>query len=91
VSFTAGVARRTTAIDSLDEVIASADTALYEAKNGGRNFVRLDQENYRAATSGVLQALYGAAFIDPDAGLQNGGHCKTSLDRSGVNVAQARS
>ncbi len=59
VSFSAGLATRTTAVQSLDEVIAAADVALYEAKNGGRNLVRLDRETYGAAASDVLQALYG--------------------------------
>lgn len=59
VSFSAGLATRTQAVQSLDEVIAAADAALYEAKNGGRNLVRLDRETYRAAGSNVLQILYG--------------------------------
>ena len=60
VSFSAGLATRTQAVQSLDEVIAAADVALYEAKKGGRNLVRLDRETYRAAASNVLQILYGA-------------------------------
>ena len=59
VSFSAGLATRTKAVHSLDEVIAAADVALYEAKNGGRNLVRLDRETYGAAASDVVQALYG--------------------------------
>jgi diguanylate cyclase (GGDEF)-like protein len=59
VSFSAGLATRTKAVQSLDEVIAAADVALYEAKKGGRNLVRLDRETYGAAASDVLQALYG--------------------------------
>ncbi|MGC2032303.1 MAG: GGDEF domain-containing protein [Steroidobacteraceae bacterium] len=59
VSFSAGIATRTKAMQSLDEVIAAADVALYEAKSGGRNLVRLDRETYRAAASNVLQTLYG--------------------------------
>ena len=62
VSFSAGLATRTRAAQSLDEVIAAADVALYEAKNGGRNLVRLDRETYRLAASSVLRALYGAAW-----------------------------
>lgn len=49
---------RSTNIQPPDEVIASADAALYEAKSGGRNLVGLDRETYQAAASGVLQALY---------------------------------
>ena len=59
VCFSAGLATRTKAVQSLDEVIAAADVALYEAKNGGRNLVRLDRETYGAAASDVLQSLYG--------------------------------
>ncbi len=58
VSFSAGLATRTRNVQSLDEVIASADAALYEAKSAGRNKLRLDNETYRAAASGVLRALY---------------------------------
>jgi len=61
VSFSAGLATRAQGVQSLDEVIAAADVALYEAKNGGRNLVRLDRETYRAAASSVLRALYGGA------------------------------
>jgi diguanylate cyclase (GGDEF)-like protein len=61
VSFSAGLATRTQAVQSLDEVIAAADVALSEAKNAGRNLVRLDHETYRAAASSVVRALYGGA------------------------------
>jgi diguanylate cyclase (GGDEF)-like protein len=59
VSFSTGLATRTRAVRSLDEVIAAADVALYEAKNRGRNLVCIDRETYRAAASDVLQTLYG--------------------------------
>ena len=61
VSFSAGLATRTKNDQSLNEVIAAADAALYEAKNGGRNLVRLDHETYRVAASRVLRALYERA------------------------------
>lgn len=61
VSFSVGLATRDQAAQSLDEVIAAADAALYEAKNEGRNLVRLDHETYRVAASSVLRALYGGA------------------------------
>jgi diguanylate cyclase (GGDEF)-like protein len=57
VSFSAGLVTRTTHTQSLEEVIACADVALYEAKNGGRNLLRIDRETRRAAKSAVLQAL----------------------------------
>jgi diguanylate cyclase (GGDEF)-like protein len=58
VTFSAGLATRSAHIQPLDEVIACADAALYEAKNGGRNSVRLDRETYQAAAASVRQALY---------------------------------
>jgi diguanylate cyclase (GGDEF)-like protein len=59
VSFSAGLATRTRSVTSLDEVIAAADVALYEAKHGGRDLVRLDHETYRLATPSMLVELYG--------------------------------
>jgi len=59
VSFSAGLATRTKIVQSLNEIVASADAALYEAKNGGRNLIRLDRDTYRTAESNVLRALYG--------------------------------
>jgi diguanylate cyclase (GGDEF)-like protein len=46
VSFSAGLATRTASTASLDEIIASADAALYEAKNSGRDTVRIDTESF---------------------------------------------
>jgi len=60
VSFSAGIASRSGTAQSLDEVIACADAALYEAKRGGRNLVRLDPETHRSAESGVLRTIYTA-------------------------------
>jgi diguanylate cyclase (GGDEF)-like protein len=57
VSFSAGLAMRTTHAQSLDEVIVCADAALYEAKNGGRNLLRLARETRRAAPSVLQQAI----------------------------------
>jgi diguanylate cyclase (GGDEF)-like protein len=57
LSFSAGLVTRTIHTQSLEEVIACADVALYEAKNGGRNLLRIDRETRRAAKSAVLQAL----------------------------------
>jgi diguanylate cyclase len=49
VSFSAGLATRTTHGQSLDEIIVCADAALYEAKSAGRNLLRLARETRRAA------------------------------------------
>jgi diguanylate cyclase (GGDEF)-like protein len=57
VSFSAGLAARGKRIQSLEEIIASADAALYEAKNAGRDLVRIDKESVRTASTGVRQAL----------------------------------
>jgi len=59
VTFSAGLSSRRSNVLSLNEIIACADAALYEAKQGGRNLWRLDDESYRSAASGVLKSLYG--------------------------------
>ena len=57
VSFSAGLATRTTLTASLDEMVVCADAAFYEAKSGGRNLLRLAPETRRAAQSVSHQAL----------------------------------
>jgi diguanylate cyclase (GGDEF)-like protein len=57
VTFSAGLATTAEGARSLDEIIARADAALYEAKNEGRDLVRIDRESYRTASTGVRQAL----------------------------------
>jgi diguanylate cyclase (GGDEF)-like protein len=65
VTFSAGLASRTGNVQSLNEVIASAEAALYEARQRGLNlWLRLDHEICQTATSGVLRSLYA----EPDAG-----------------------
>ncbi|MGH8259181.1 MAG: diguanylate cyclase, partial [Steroidobacteraceae bacterium] len=39
------------------ELTERADAALYEAKNGGRDLVRVAEESFRAASTGVRRAL----------------------------------
>jgi len=57
VTFSAGLATTADGARSLDEIIARADAALYEAKNEGRDLVRIDRESYRTASTGVRRAL----------------------------------
>ena len=57
VTFSAGLATTAEGARSLDEIIARADTALYEAKNEGRDLVRIDRESYQTASTGVRRAL----------------------------------
>jgi diguanylate cyclase (GGDEF)-like protein len=57
VTFSAGLATTSDGARSLDEIIARADAALYEAKNEGRDLVRIDRESYRSASTGVRRAL----------------------------------
>lgn len=64
VSFSAGLATNEVGVKTLDDVIAQADAALYEAKNRGRDLVRISDESYRVASTGVRRALQasGAAL-----------------------------
>jgi diguanylate cyclase (GGDEF)-like protein len=58
VTFSAGLATTAEGARSLDEIIARADAALYEAKNEGRDLVRIDPESYQSASTGVRRALH---------------------------------
>ncbi|MBW4051180.1 MAG: GGDEF domain-containing protein [Proteobacteria bacterium] len=57
VTFSAGLATTAHGARSLDEIIARADAALYEAKNEGRDLVRIDRESFQTASTGVRRAL----------------------------------
>ena len=58
ITFSAGLATTADGARSLDEIIARADAALYEAKNEGRDLVRIDRESYQSASTGVRRALH---------------------------------
>ncbi len=53
VTFSAGLATTAEGARTLDEIIARADSALYEAKNAGRDLVRIDHESCRNAAEGA--------------------------------------
>ena len=58
VTFSAGLATTAEGPRSLDEIIARADAALYEAKHEGRDLVRIDRESYQTASTGLRRALH---------------------------------
>lgn len=57
VSISAGLASHEGGTKTLDNIVAEADAALYEAKERGRDVVRIADESYRMASTGVRQAL----------------------------------
>jgi len=59
VSLSAGLATNEDAVSSLDQIVARADAALYQAKHQGRDLVRIADESYRTASTGVRRAIGG--------------------------------
>ncbi|MFO1466634.1 MAG: GGDEF domain-containing protein [Steroidobacteraceae bacterium] len=57
VSFSAGLASNDSGVNTLDEIIAQADVALYEAKSNGRDLVKISPESLESASTGVRRAL----------------------------------
>jgi diguanylate cyclase (GGDEF)-like protein len=57
VGLSAGLASLEADVKTLDELIARADAALYQAKHEGRDLVRIADESYAVASSGVRRAL----------------------------------
>ena len=57
VSLSAGLASYDETVKSLEDLIARADSALYTAKNEGRDLVRIANFDYQTSTSGVRRAL----------------------------------
>jgi diguanylate cyclase (GGDEF)-like protein len=57
VSFSAGLATNESGVKTLDDIVAQADVALYEAKSSGRDLVRISGESFNSASTGVRRAL----------------------------------
>jgi hypothetical protein len=51
---------------TLDNIVAEADAALYEAKERGRDLVSIADESFRMASTGVRQALHRAGAVRGD-------------------------
>jgi diguanylate cyclase (GGDEF)-like protein len=60
VTLSAGLATNEGGTADLDEIVARADTALYQAKNSGRDVVRIAEDSYSNASTGVRRALRGS-------------------------------
>lgn len=59
VTLSAGLATNEGDPAFLEEIIASADAALYDAKEGGRNLICVAPESYNLASTGIRQVLKG--------------------------------
>jgi len=57
VSLSAGLATNEADVKTLDGLVARADAALYRAKHEGRNLVRIDEESFDSASTGVRRSL----------------------------------
>jgi diguanylate cyclase (GGDEF)-like protein len=57
VSVSAGLATNEGEFATVEQIIAQADTALYDAKKGGRDLVCVAQESYDVASTGVRRVL----------------------------------
>jgi diguanylate cyclase (GGDEF)-like protein len=62
VSFSAGLATNESGVKTLDDIVAQADVALYEAKSSGRDLVRISDESFNSASTGVRRALQQAGI-----------------------------
>jgi diguanylate cyclase (GGDEF)-like protein len=83
MTFNVGLASCSRTVPSMDEIIASAESALYEARQGGLNFWRLGHGSCRTATSPGLNALYAK----PDAGRTAAREHRNRASTSGAGIA----
>jgi diguanylate cyclase (GGDEF)-like protein len=63
VSISAGLATNEHGASTLDSIVAAADAALYDAKDRGRDAVRIANESYRMASTGVRRALRSSGAV----------------------------
>lgn len=64
VSLSAGLATNEADVKTLDGLVARADAALYRAKDEGRNLVRIDEESFDSASTGVRRGIPKSATED---------------------------
>jgi diguanylate cyclase (GGDEF)-like protein len=57
-----GLASSGTGNRGLDEIVAQADIALYQAKHAGRDTMRVAQQSFDAASTSVREALHVAGM-----------------------------
>lgn len=62
VSLSAGLATNENDPARLEDIVASADAALYQAKEDGRDAVRIAQESYDVASTGIRRSLQHAGI-----------------------------
>ena len=60
LTLSAGLTTTEDGVHSLGALVARADAALYEAKHGGRDRVRVSEESYRTASTGIRRAVRDA-------------------------------
>lgn len=63
VTLSAGLATNEGDPAHLEEIIASADAALYDAKEGGRDLICVAPESYNLASTGIRQVLKGTGAL----------------------------
>ena len=64
LTLSAGLTTNEDDVHSLAALVARADQALYEAKHGGRNRVRVSESIFRTASTGVRRAVRDTELLD---------------------------